>query len=189
MPRSTIGSVIRWILTVLVSSFFPYIIIMGIDKFVGYGISINKHIPDYFLVVFAICINTIILYMENKGEKDTKQNNSWICLLFLTIIIFGIYCGLFNGYVSNKVMIKIDKDIKWIISFWGFGVVCLIIDFIVSRFIENMEKDKAESNKGKIESNKEKINIIKEAIGDKRRLGAKEIDFIIKNLDGLEFDE
>lgn len=176
-----VGNIFHWFLTVLITSFFPYILVIVIDSYVGYGIRINKHIPDYILVVFTICINTIILSVENREKsKNNYHLNLWIILLLLTISTIVMYCGLFNEYISSIIFEKINENIKFVIMFWVIGAICLIVEYIVSYLTENLKKEKIEDNKARIEN-------IKEVIGEKRRLNAKDIDIIKENLNGIEF--
>ena len=71
MSKSTLGNVIHWILMVLVSPFYPYIMI--IDKFIEYGINIKKHIKDGHFIILIICTNGTVTYNGAYIWNNIKQ--------------------------------------------------------------------------------------------------------------------
>ncbi len=103
----------RWIKLGVLPSFLPIVLVVLYDTYLGYTFKniINRHILDFLLIIFAICVSVfssaMILYKNTKLKKKEEKVENHI----LISIAIGLFCSVFFTLLYDE--INPDDNLSW----------------------------------------------------------------------------
>lgn len=119
----------RWIKLGVLPSFLPIVLVILYDTYLGYTFKniINRHLLDFLLIIFALCVSVfssaMILYKGTKLKEKVEKVENHI-LLSITI---GLFCSVFFTLLYDEISPEDNFSWKKII----FCLVQILMTFLI----------------------------------------------------------
>jgi len=119
----------RWIRLGVLPSFIPIALVVLFDFRLGYTLKniINRHLLDFLLVIFAICVSVfssaMILYKKSKSMKNTEKAETHI----FSSVLIGFGCSIYFAINYDKITLNDPLTLERII----ICIIQIVITFLI----------------------------------------------------------